>query len=86
MKVRNLKSSGVDKKVWQPEVVILLDLKKKLATATGATPAPAGKQPKLNQKEQSTAAITLTDSDKIEIKKLEDEIEKQVRILIVLHA
>lgn len=29
-KVRSLKSSGVEKSVWQPEVQVLLNLKKKL--------------------------------------------------------
>lgn len=31
--MRQLKSSGVEKSVWQPEVAILLDLKKKLEMA-----------------------------------------------------
>lgn len=35
-KVRELKASGVGKDVWQPEVNILLDLKKKLEAAHGA--------------------------------------------------
>lgn len=34
-KVRKLKSSGVDKAIWQGEVTILLELKKKLAVAKG---------------------------------------------------
>ncbi|CAH1408079.1 unnamed protein product [Nezara viridula] len=48
-KVRILKTSGADKTVWQPEVNILLDLKKKLAEATGTPvvqPQPAGKKKK----------------------------------------
>ncbi|KAJ8941660.1 hypothetical protein NQ314_010305 [Rhamnusium bicolor] len=32
-KVRTLKSGGADKNVWQPEVTVLLELKKKLETA-----------------------------------------------------
>lgn len=31
LKVRDLKASGVEKAVWQPEVTILLELKKQLA-------------------------------------------------------
>lgn len=34
-KVRKMKSGGVDKAIWQAEVNILLDLKKKLALAKG---------------------------------------------------
>lgn len=34
-KVRKMKSSGVDKAIWQGEVQTLLDLKKKLALAKG---------------------------------------------------
>ncbi|XP_017768839.1 PREDICTED: methionine--tRNA ligase, cytoplasmic [Nicrophorus vespilloides] len=40
-KVRSLKSSGVPKATWQPEVTILLDLKKKLEAAQKAAPASA---------------------------------------------
>lgn len=34
-KVRKMKSGGVEKAIWQPEVNILLELKKKLALAKG---------------------------------------------------
>jgi hypothetical protein len=37
-KVRKLKTSGVEKAVWQPEVNILLELKKKLALANSSIP------------------------------------------------
>lgn len=84
-KVRSLKTSGADKKVWQPEVDILLDLKKKLTAATGAPAAPAAKpakQPKKNEtsktKTESTPQKTLTDEEKTQVKQLEEEIEKQV--------
>ncbi|XP_050669170.1 methionine--tRNA ligase, cytoplasmic isoform X2 [Leptidea sinapis] len=40
-KVRKLKASTKDKSVWQPEVDKLLDLKKIMATAQLATPAPS---------------------------------------------
>lgn len=33
--MRNLKESGKEKAIWQPEVEKLLQLKAKLATATG---------------------------------------------------
>lgn len=44
-KVRKLKSSGVDKAIWQGEVNILLDMKKKLASAKGQ-PHPTEKPKK----------------------------------------
>lgn len=44
--MRNLKSSGVGKTEWQPQVNILLDLKAKLAAATGTPVAAPGKKNK----------------------------------------
>jgi methionyl-tRNA synthetase len=43
-KVRKLKTSGAEKSVWQPEVEILLDLKKKLAAANSSTPKPGNEK------------------------------------------
>lgn len=42
-KVRKMKSSGVDKAIWQGEVNVLLELKKKLALAKGEPAAPTEK-------------------------------------------
>ncbi|XP_058057768.1 methionine--tRNA ligase, cytoplasmic [Anopheles bellator] len=50
-KVRQLKSSSSDKTVWQPEVSLLLSLKKKLASLTGSTPAAAAKGPSVGRKQ-----------------------------------
>ncbi|KAK4884945.1 hypothetical protein RN001_001216 [Aquatica leii] len=44
--VRNLKSSGAPKSEWQPQVTILLELKAKLAFATGVSATPTGKNKK----------------------------------------
>jgi len=45
-KVRVLKTSGAEKTTWQPEVDILLSLKKKLAALTGAPAEQPGKKKK----------------------------------------
>lgn len=75
IKVRDLKASGVEKAVWQPEVTILLELKKQLtnlqAQKTGeivSKDVPKADTPK--------TAAAFTESD---IKKLEGEITSQVR-------
>jgi WHEP-TRS domain len=44
--VRLLKTGGADKTTVQPEVDILLSLKKKLAALTGQPAEPAGKKKK----------------------------------------
>uniref|UniRef100_A0A182R1F6 Methionine--tRNA ligase, cytoplasmic n=1 Tax=Anopheles farauti TaxID=69004 RepID=A0A182R1F6_9DIPT len=52
-KVRKLKESSSDKSVWQPEVSVLLALKQKLASLTGApvaAPAAGGGKKKGNKK------------------------------------
>lgn len=67
-KVRKLKTSGVEKSVWQPEVNILLELKKQLEslkTQTADKSAPA------------VAAAPSAD----DIKKVEAEIAEQVRLI-----
>lgn len=76
-KVRKLKSSGVEKSIWQPEVNILLELKKQLdglrtqtgekkSSSTTSTPAPA----------QSSNTPSVASPD--DIKKLEADIVEQV--------
>lgn len=64
-KVRKLKASGVGKDVWQPEVNVLLDLKKKLEAAQKNIPS--------NCNNVQNGVV-----DPAVIKQLEDEIEKQV--------
>lgn len=64
-KVRLLKSSGVGKSIWQPEVAILLDLKKKLEMAKKTS---TDGQPPL----QNTAV------NEADVKHLEEEVTKQV--------
>ncbi|XP_018329162.1 methionine--tRNA ligase, cytoplasmic [Agrilus planipennis] len=70
-KVRNLKASGVEKAVWQPEVNILLDLKKKLEIAQKGT----------NIKQSSVKILNengvLPCASPEEIKKLEERVQKQ---------
>lgn len=65
--MRELKSSGAAKDIWQPEVNVLLDLKKKLEAAQKQS-APA-KTPV----ENGTAK-----TDSSAIKQIEQELEKQV--------
>ncbi|XP_058453366.1 methionine--tRNA ligase, cytoplasmic [Malaya genurostris] len=80
-KVRKVKSSSVDKSVWQPEVNILLELKKQLLNLS---------QPRLSQSastsEDAPASPTVTaaPSESLNVKTLEAEIAKQgekVRLL-----
>lgn len=69
-KVRKLKTGGAEKSVWQPEVNILLELKKLLEglkTKISTQPTPAAAQP--------AAAPSVDD-----IKKVEAEITEQVKI------
>lgn len=67
-KVRKLKTSGVEKSVWQPEVTILLELKKQLESLKlkigGVNTAKVAPKP----------AMAANDT----IKDLEDKIAKQV--------
>lgn len=62
-KVRSLKSSGVEKAVWQPEVNILLDMKKQLA--------------ELQKKNDTASSPQSNNVDENQIKQLEEEITKQ---------
>lgn len=55
-KVRQLKASGAEKAVWQPEVELLLKLKKHLATLSTSGPtAAAAPQPALSVEEATKA-------------------------------
>lgn len=93
-KVRSLKSSGVAKKVWQPEVAVLLELKKKLAAASGNPVSGASKKGNKNtsQKQETKPAVNSAPSanhvslDDPKVKALEQQIEKQVlySVLFVL--
>lgn len=58
-KVRIIKASGVEKAVWQPEVELLLKLKKQLAnlTSTAAPTAPVADSKKVPSVESTTKAI-----------------------------
>lgn len=64
-KVRKLKSSGVEKAVWQPEVTILLELKKQLTALQ--TPKAAG-----TEKDETKSVVTEKD-----VKALESEVAEQ---------
>lgn len=68
--MRTLKSSGASKTVWQPEVAILLDLKKKLELAQKSTETSSQN----NVQNANQNGI----SDKVDVKQLEDDIAKQV--------
>lgn len=93
-KVRALKSSGVEKKVWEPEVAKLLDLKKKLAAAQGASaPAKAApakgagkkesKKPTAPKESKTPVQENGVAADPAEVKQLEQEIDKQVRNIFI---
>ncbi|XP_039480722.1 methionine--tRNA ligase, cytoplasmic [Drosophila santomea] len=69
-KVRKLKGSTKDKAVWQPEVNILLDLKKQLEAAQKAAKAA----PAANATPASTPAVP---ADAAQVKALEDKIAQQ---------
>lgn len=70
-KVRKLKISGVEKSVWQPEVNILLELKKQLEGLKTQTAE------KKSAPAESTAKPPTASPD--DIKKLEADITEQVR-------
>jgi methionyl-tRNA synthetase len=64
-KVRQLKASGVEKSVWQPEVALLLDLKKQLAALQAGT----------NKQVTAPAIAAVSDADVV--KALEQQVAKQ---------
>lgn len=72
LKVRDLKASGVEKSQWQPEVTILLELKKQLANLQAQ---------KSGGSDSKTAAATTPAAmpSEEDVKKLEADIAQQVR-------
>lgn len=66
-KVRQLKATTKDKAVWQPEVNVLLDLKKQLAAVQAAPPTPT-----------ATASATTPMTSDRKVKELEQRITQQV--------
>uniref|UniRef100_A0A336L480 Methionine--tRNA ligase, cytoplasmic n=1 Tax=Culicoides sonorensis TaxID=179676 RepID=A0A336L480_CULSO len=68
-KVRKLKGSGVEKSVWQPEVTILLELKKQLESLKLKFGPNSSQAPKAN--------AAPTKPSETSIKDLEDKIAKQ---------
>lgn len=71
-KVRILKSSGVEKAMWQPEVTILLELKKQVANLQAQK--DGGKKSKDILKEEAQPAVSSAD----DVKKIELEVAQQV--------
>lgn len=69
LKVRDLKASGVEKAQWQPEVTILLELKKQLANLQAQ---------KSGGSDSKTAA---TQSSAEDVAKLEADIAQQVKLI-----
>lgn len=65
-----MKSSGVEKSIWQPEVTILLELKKKLEAAQ--------KTSSQTSKPQSNIGNAAN------IKQIEEEVSKQVFIILII--
>lgn len=70
-KVRKLKTGGVEKSVWQPEVNILLELKKQLESLKSQTA----------EKSAAPAAAAAAAPSADDIKKVEAEIAEQVRLI-----
>lgn len=66
-KVRKLKTSGAEKSVWQPEVTILLELKKQLESL------------KLKISGKGAQVVPKPAANDTAVKDLEDKIAKQVR-------
>lgn len=75
-KVRDLKASGVEKSAWQPEVTILLELKKQLANLQSQKSGGSD-----SKDVPKAAAQKPVEASEDEVKKLEAEIAQQVRIL-----
>jgi len=77
VKVRDLKASGAEKSLWQPEVTILLELKKQLANLQTGKAGESKDVPK-------TELLKPTAHAEDDVKKLETEISHQgekVRVL-----
>lgn len=79
--MRTLKSSGKEKSVWQPEVTILLELKKQLeqASVAVATNNVSSSEPKPAQNGCSSTG----DAD---VKHLQEAVDKQVGITKYIRA
>ncbi|XP_070141516.1 bifunctional glutamate/proline--tRNA ligase-like [Drosophila kikkawai] len=71
-KVRKLKSSTKDKAVWQPEVNVLLELKKQLEAAQKAAKAAPTAVPAPTPAPAATSSV-----DPAQVKALEDKIAQQ---------
>lgn len=67
-----------DKSVWQPEVEILLDLKKKLTNLKSNMNAPEKKSPAKNKKGESTHVPEQNGDALTDVALLESAIAKQV--------
>lgn len=79
IKVRDLKASGVEKSSWQPEVTILLELKKQLANLQ------AQKAGGIDSKDVPKAsAPTPSAASEGDIKELEAEIAQQVKLFSII--
>uniref|UniRef100_A0A2M4BC14 Methionine--tRNA ligase, cytoplasmic n=1 Tax=Anopheles marajoara TaxID=58244 RepID=A0A2M4BC14_9DIPT len=82
-KVRKIKSSGADRSVWQPEVTILLELKKQLQalglprTSESAPQAPGEPQQPSAAPAAPAASSAAPTVDPQAVKTLEDDIAKQ---------
>jgi len=75
--VRELKSKH-DKSVWQPQVEILLDLKKKLTNLKGNVNVSEKKSPAKNKKPEPTQALEQNGDTLTDVAALEQAITKQV--------
>lgn len=80
-KVRQLKTGGVEKAVWQPEVTILLELKKQLANLQSQKVGGSASKEVPKADAPKPADISLTSAD--DVKKLEAEIAQQVSLIII---
>lgn len=87
IKVRDLKASGAEKAVWQPEVTILLALKNQLAVMLGGKKPEVAKTSSVENKpvnQQSPVARVAALAPNVDIKSLEEEIVKQAEKVRVL--
>ncbi|XP_012534645.1 methionine--tRNA ligase, cytoplasmic [Monomorium pharaonis] len=83
--VRELKGKH-DKSVWQPQVEILLDLKKKLADLKGNVNVPAKKSPTKNKKVEPTHVPEQNGDALTDVAALESAIAKQGNLVRELKA
>lgn len=70
-KVRLLKSSGIEKAVWQPEVKILLELKDKLGKAQKMVPE--------TNSNKITPIQNGTVNDAKSVKELQEQVDEQAK-------